>query len=123
MTVDQDPPTRRIFVFTPKQILLDRIAEKYDEELSFEFINPTVVMTKKIPYEKYMEGWRKQIIEKCKERFAFEMTDFINTIHSNEILQTIFEVRDIKSENIEKWWSITEADDDYEIETTWCKYP
>lgn len=104
---------RRVYVVRAKPALiahLKHITSQLDTD-DFEFIQrPTVVMTEQVPFEQDLEGWRPAIMNKCKEAFLRETSDYL-------VMSLLRPPRELFADMatltafFDQWWDAEEADD------------
>ena len=117
MSNNQDFPTRRIYVVKPRQELIDKLRCLDAREVVGDLTVPFVVMTDELPYEKYLEGWRKTILEQCKlnfiKRFILEFPWI-----PEEYWEEIPRISELSTEAFDLYWEAEEAHY-LNIPTTW----
>ena len=116
MSNTQDIADRRVYVIRPKQVLVDFLTpyldneDWEDREYLKALLSPYVSMTKELPFEEYLEGYRQSILKKCQEKFLEYELEF------GILFQKLPD--EISVENVfDKWWIIEMVRDYEEIET------
>ena len=82
-----------------------------------DIIVPFVVMTDELPYEQYLEGWRKTILEQCKINFVRQFIVEYPWI-PEEYWEEIPRVNELSAEAFDLYWEAEEAEY-LNIPTTW----
>ena len=117
MTNNQDIPDRRIYLVKPRIKLINILKNLKEDEIVTDVLRPHVVMTEELPFEEYLEGYRKTVLELCKLGFLKE------NIHEYPLIpeslwSNIPSINDISVETFDMYWETVEAEYT-NIPTTW----
>jgi len=119
MSTKQDILTRRVYIIKPNSELLKKLSTLNDEDCLDFYSQATVVMTEELYFEESLEGWRKQILDKCKERYLHDLLEF-EPFNDMELRKNIIGEENNLLTLFDKWWTAEEASY-IQIKTDWKK--
>ena len=114
----QDIPCRSVYIVRAKPELLERIQALNQIDLMTDLARPTVVMTEELPFEKYLEGWRKTIYQHCQRSFIEQLLHDNNPFPSDAVQIQVLGTETDEIKLFEQWWTAEEADY-LQVSTTW----
>ena len=117
MSDEQDMLDRRVYVVTPKKALLEKVSPLVDERDLQELSKPHVVMTDELRFEEFIEGWRRSILEKCKEAFLLDEFEYGPLFELEDLDDALGQTVDLLK-CFDDWWVAEEAGYT-QIETDW----
>ncbi|MCX4030342.1 hypothetical protein H0A36_26370 [Endozoicomonas sp. SM1973] len=114
----QDILTRRVYIVRAKEELIERLSSHFNTDDLNEISRPQVVMTEELYFEKHLEGWRRKILEKCKESFLKDELEYGLLDEIVDLEKVLGQTSDLQK-CFDQWWVAEEAADYIEIETDW----
>ena len=113
----QDSVVRRAYLVRPRLELAERLAAiglSDDYDLLGQ---PTVVMTKPVPFEEALEGNRSRVLTLCKESFLRDLLEFPPLSEPTSRSALLGDGLAL-AESFDLWWNAEEVET-IEIETAW----
>lgn len=116
----QNPLTRRLFLISPRQSFFERLKISQDHPAS-EVVG---IITPRLPYETWFEGWRRAWRTKAKQDFLEDFRDLWSSPDGLEASISPEFVKELYNEEpadqlFDRWWTIREDFDLLEIDEAW----
>ena len=105
------------YLVVARKELLARLAG-LDSNLVELFSEHYVLSTDELEYEKFFEGWKSVIIDKCKSHFIKEV--IFDLDYSKDEMLSLFGSFESELELFDKWWTL-ENTDCFQIPTDWME--
>jgi len=117
----QDLLCRRVYVIRAKPELITHLIEsgaQLDADDITTLQSPTVIMTGLVPFERDLEGWRRTILNKCKEAFFRGGLEYLPLSRLDLPAELLTDMATL-SAFFDRWWIAEEAESIELVDNSW----